>query len=229
MAWEISKDFTFSYGHRVHTRILGADQILVGSCECRHLHGHEGTVSVYMGADELDQTGQVTDIVNLRWFDKFLKDYIDHKFIIDENDPLYEFIIQEQDFVEIEVPGTDWVVGKIVDMSGYDPGDADYEYFESFFIVNFIPTAEMLAEWAWRVTQCRLIDYDVSVFKTTWRETSKHEATYVHVHQAPEPEPPTAEEIAATESMLEKRRNIWTPPTGGFDLYREHKNNGKKE
>lgn len=229
MAWEISKDFEFSYGHRVHSQILDPDLSLQGSCKCRHLHGHEGKISIFMGSYELQKTGMVMDFANLRWFDKFLKDYVDHKFIIDEHDPLYELMIMDYKLIEVRVPGTEWVVGKIIDTSDIEADDPEREYFESFFIVDFVPTSEMLAEWAWRVAQCKLIEHDISVFKTVWSETSKSQATYVHEEEPPEAAPADPEAIAAMEAEMEKMRNTWTPPTGGFDLYGANETRGKKK
>ena len=63
---------------------------------CRHLHGHQGKVIVYLKSDSL-KSGMVTDFKHLNWFKKFLDDVIDHKFIIDISDPLFSTLLPNID------------------------------------------------------------------------------------------------------------------------------------
>ena len=56
--WDISKTFEFSYGHRVYTQTLNSNYSDDLKCACRHLHGHEGKVLVYLQSDKLDATGK---------------------------------------------------------------------------------------------------------------------------------------------------------------------------
>lgn len=88
--WQISKSFDFCYGHRVWAQELNPEFSNNKKCSCRHLHGHNGTVTINLEATKLDNQGMVTDFGNLSWFKTWLKNYVDHKFILDINDPLFE-------------------------------------------------------------------------------------------------------------------------------------------
>ena len=92
MKWQISKQFDFCYGHRVWSQELNPEYSLDDCLMCRHLHGHQGKVLVHMESEKLEN-GMVTDFKHLNWFKKFLDDAIDHKFIIDINDPLFPTLL----------------------------------------------------------------------------------------------------------------------------------------
>ena len=92
MSWKIAKQFDFCYGHRVWSQKLNKEFSLDNRCVCRHLHGHQGKVIVYLEDDELVD-GMVTDFKHLNWFKKFLDDTLDHKFIIDKSDPMFNSIV----------------------------------------------------------------------------------------------------------------------------------------
>ena len=95
--WEISKEIGFDYGHRVHNQSLNKEYSVDDDCVCKHLHGHRGTLQVFLSGDELVK-GMVTDFKHLNWFQKFIDDNIDHKFIIDRNDPWFDNIINRKTF-----------------------------------------------------------------------------------------------------------------------------------
>lgn len=86
--YTIDKQFEFEYGHRVWTQTLDERFSLDNRCICRHLHGHHAIVKLHLAAKELTE-GMVTDFKHLNCFKKFLDDVLDHRFIIDENDPLF--------------------------------------------------------------------------------------------------------------------------------------------
>ena len=54
--WQIDKRIDFCYGHRVWTQKLNEAYCADGDTEmkCRHLHGHEGSVQVFLTSEELD-------------------------------------------------------------------------------------------------------------------------------------------------------------------------------
>lgn len=88
--WVIDKQFSFCYGHRVWSQKLHSDFCEKNDtqCKCRHLHGHEGLVHVFLEGETLER-GMVTDFKHLGWLKNFLDDNMDHKFIIDINDPIF--------------------------------------------------------------------------------------------------------------------------------------------
>ncbi len=96
MKWIIDKSFSFCYGHRVHNQRLDTTFTESGDAclACRHLHGHEGLVKVFLEEEgpensNIEGTGMVTDFKHLGWFKNFLDDTLDHKFIMDIKDPLF--------------------------------------------------------------------------------------------------------------------------------------------
>src|SRR5210317_2139559 len=118
MSWKISKQFNFAYGHRVYTQKLDKEFALDRQCVCRHLHGHEAEVHVHLVGDELDAQGMVTDFLHLSWLKKFFDDTVDHKFIIDRNDPLYDKIVgADTPLARVQVPGTDYYAGSVVSLA----------------------------------------------------------------------------------------------------------------
>ena len=62
MAHVIDKTFEFCYGHRVWTQKLNGEYAADLKCACRHLHGHEGKMQVFLKSPSgtLDPTGMVT-------------------------------------------------------------------------------------------------------------------------------------------------------------------------
>ena len=104
MHWKISKEFEFCYGHRVWSQTLNIDFSLDACLKCRHLHGHQGKVIVYLESNELNNS-MVTDFKHLNWFKAFLDDVLDHKFILDINDPLFSTLvpnIKKEDLIKFD-------------------------------------------------------------------------------------------------------------------------------
>ena len=56
MHWKISKEFEFCYGHRVWSQTLDTEFSLDGCLKCRHLHGHQGKILVYLSPFEIKRT-----------------------------------------------------------------------------------------------------------------------------------------------------------------------------
>lgn len=186
MSWKISKEFNFAYGHRVWVQRLQSEFALDRQCVCRHLHGHEAEVHVHLVGDELDPQGMVTDFLHLSWLKKFFDETVDHKFILDINDPLFENLVHysvrdvESLLIPVYVPETDHVAGHLLDIAniGVMPGTPEYEYYESFFIVNFIPTSENLSRWVYELVSPKMARIGVSVGEVEWWETKKSCARY---------------------------------------------------
>ena len=88
MQWIIDKQFDFCYGHRVWSQRLEVEYSLDDCLMCRHLHGHQGKIKVFLESAQL-QNGMVTDFKHLNWFKAWLDGVLDHKFILDRSDPLF--------------------------------------------------------------------------------------------------------------------------------------------
>lgn len=195
--WKIDKQFSFCYGHRVWSQQLEEEFCAKGDshCACRHLHGHEGLVHVFLEGDELTR-GMVTDFKHLGWLKNFLDDNLDHKFIIDVNDPHFARIINgttgtngdnvavlntddvgELRIVDVVIPGTDAVVGYELDVSGLEDSPAK-EFYEGFFIVNFLPTSEHLSKWIYDCAAIKMNKLGVHVAQVDWFETPKSRSSF---------------------------------------------------
>ena len=168
----ITKEFGLDYGHRVWSQTLNKDYSLDDCLVCRHLHGHRMALFVELEAQTLE-AGMVTDFKHLNWFKQWLDDVVDHKFIIDKSDPLFEHITHK-------------CVGDVVwDASGefgffeLDPKEPVVnELTESFVVVKFVPTSENLSKWFHGIVQSRMEGLGVKVSKITMMETPKSSAEY---------------------------------------------------
>ena len=170
--WEISKEFDFCYGHRVWSQSLNTEFSLDGCLMCRHLHGHQGKVIVYLKSDTLE-SGMVTDFKHLNWFKKFLDDVLDHKFIIDINDPLFKTLlpsIEKKDLISFEEGY------KRVNLSDFK--NEILELYESYIIVDFVPTSENISAWLLKIVQEKMKKIDIKVSKIEFLETPKSKSTF---------------------------------------------------
>jgi len=201
--WRIDKEFNFCYGHRVWSQKLNADYCAIGDActKCRHLHGHEGLLRVFLEAEELER-GMVTDFKHLGWLKDFIDTHLDHKFIMDLNDPWFVQILNAKQvfnragklralsatqtlntkegreiLVEsVLVPGVGQHAGytlKVDDMKG-----PEQEFYEGFFLVNFVPTSENLCKWIFEIVQGKMAQINVRVSSVEWNETPKSRSSY---------------------------------------------------
>lgn len=189
--WVIDKQFDFCYGHRVWTQKLNAEFCATGDthCACRHIHGHQGNVHVFLEGETLER-GMVTDFKHLGWLKNFLDNVIDHKFIIDKNDPMFGQLVDavykdltgksQVRFKEVIVPGTNHVAGYEVDLSDIEQltDTPDYEVLEGYFIVNYTPTSENLCKWLFDCAQVKMKDLGIKVSQIDWYETPKSRSSY---------------------------------------------------
>jgi 6-pyruvoyltetrahydropterin/6-carboxytetrahydropterin synthase len=200
MTWTIDKQFSFCYGHRVWVQKLEAEYTENGdcSCKCRHLHGHEGLAHVFLEAEQLNKQAMVTDFKHLGWLKTFIDSNLDHKFIIDKDDPYFETMVSKPFFdagseitanklyflkamcQPVYVPGTSIIAGHVIDMknSGIPEGTPEYEVFEGYFIVDFVPTSENLSKWLYDVVNFKMKKLGVKTSRVDWFETPKSRSTY---------------------------------------------------
>lgn len=202
--YEITKKFEFCYGHRVWTQQLEDGYSEDNRTVCRHLHGHEAVVEVTLRSDGLNKTGMVTDFRNLGWVKRLIDYHVDHKFILDVNDPQRDFIAQGTVSVRDNKPETitaldqtsydiipltidSHVCGYIVDIAGegipslnihVDRETPLEEIYSGLLFVDFVPTSENLAKWLYNIVDFKMKQLGVQVCSVTWNETPKSKAIY---------------------------------------------------
>lgn len=193
--WVISKTFEFDYGHRVHNQTLNQEYSLDNACVCRHLHGHRGVVHVSLVADKLTDD-MVTDFKHLNWLKQFIDHAIDHKMIMDINDPLLRVIFPLFDqcsklhwcrFAD-QIDGNGDVSNKevlhdrlytyIAKNELFDNDPVLWELYEGLVVVDFVPTSENLSKWFYDIVSFRMAKIGVTVQSITFNETPKSESIY---------------------------------------------------
>lgn len=176
MKWNISKEFDFCYGHRVWSQTLNSDFSLDSCLMCRHLHGHQGKIIVHLESEKLNN-GMVTDFKHLNWFKKFLDDTLDHKFILDFNDPLFETLLphykNKTDLISFDEGYKIFDLTKLKDAKTHL-----IEMYEGYIIVDFVPTSENLSAWLLNIVQKRMSKIDVKVSHVEFLETPKSKSTF---------------------------------------------------
>lgn len=205
--WVIDKQFSFCYSHRVWSQELKEDFCATGDnqCKCRHWHGHEGLVHVFLEGDTLER-GMVTDFKHLGWLKNFLDDQIDHKFILDRNDPYFSktlnikggvqedsngmFVaVRDEDdmnevftnlyLVPVYVPGTHHLTGYTLDVHNSKLKlTEEIEVYEGIFIVDFLPTSENLSKWVFDAVDAKMSTIGVTTTQIDWYETPKSRSSY---------------------------------------------------
>ena len=169
--WVIDKEFGFEMGHRVWAQKLTRPDLSIETeCACKHLHGHSYTIKVFLGADELDQSQMVTDFKNLNFMKQFVDDVLDHKFMIDINDPNFELITGSN------VPKTHWNFMNLNE--AYEVADTNLSlHRNSFVLVDFVPTSENICKYLKHYAQFRLGDIATVTAVELW-ETKKSHCRY---------------------------------------------------
>ncbi|WP_323591880.1 6-carboxytetrahydropterin synthase [Aliarcobacter butzleri] len=172
MKWEISKEFDFCYGHRVWSQTLNIDFSLDACLKCRHLHGHQGKVIVYLESNELNNS-MVTDFKHLNWFKAFLDDILDHKFILDINDPLFSTLvpnIKKEDLIKFDEGYFS------INLTNFK--NEELELYESYVVIDFVPTSENLSAWFLKIVQEKMNGLNIKVSKIEFLETPKSKSTF---------------------------------------------------
>ncbi len=196
--WTIKKTFEFDYGHRVHNQTLNQEYSIDNRCVCRHLHGHRGVVEVSLTANEL-KDDMVTDFKHLNWFKQFIDDAVDHKMIMDKDDPLLRVIFPLWDqcsklyrvrFVDqFNSEGKkigDEVMHDMLYISVeknelFENDPILWELYEGLVVVEFVPTSENLSKWFFNIVKLRMEPLGVKVNSLIFKETPKSESNYSQV------------------------------------------------
>jgi 6-pyruvoyltetrahydropterin/6-carboxytetrahydropterin synthase len=127
---------------------------------------------------QLDPTGMVTDFRHLEWLKKWINEHIDHQFILDRSDPLYNSMLGGEQLVPVLIPDTDKVAGYKVDLTNHKPDTPEYEYFEGFLVVDFVPTSENLSSWMADLVEAKMSKLNVTVAQIDWWETPKSRSSF---------------------------------------------------
>ncbi len=187
--WQIDKTFDFCYSHRVYVQKLNTDLCSVGdtSCACRHIHGHQGKVQVFLEGDHLDDRSMVLDFKETGFIKDFINNYLDHKFIIDRNDPMFEYLVTDlfkkttglSCLNTLPVTIAERCIGQTIHLDHVPPGSPEYEILEGYFIVDFVPTSENLSKWLHTIAQHRLKEFNIKVQRVEFWETPKSRSSYI--------------------------------------------------
>lgn len=171
MKWVIDKEFHFEMGHRVWAQQLNRPDLSIETeCACKHLHGHSYTIKVFLGANQLDHSQMVTDFKNLNFMKKFVDEVLDHKFMIDVNDPNFTLI------TGVKVPILESNFSKLTDLVGTEDADM-FLHLSSFVLVNFVPTSENICKYIKEYAQSQLGDFATVTALELW-ETKKSHCRY---------------------------------------------------
>jgi 6-pyruvoyltetrahydropterin/6-carboxytetrahydropterin synthase len=177
MRWIIDKAFDFCYGHRVWSQKLDKNFAMDECLMCRHLHGHQGRLKIFLSSERLER-GMVTDFKHLNWFKEWLDATLDHKFIIDRNDPLFFDLMRHYATPEGEMDATKFLPHP----EGYwtprlelleSAPDALIEKYEGMVIVDFVPTSEQLTAWILGIVRERMRPLNITVEAVEFWETPK--------------------------------------------------------
>lgn len=176
---EITKEFGLDYGHRVHNQTLNKEYSIDDCLVCRHLHGHRMTVFVTLKAEKLE-AGMVTDFKHMNWFKDWLDMVVDHKFIIDINDPMFERITGRVTKDVQYITDTHGYLPLMPTMMPDDPikRAQENEITESFVVVHFVPTSENISKWLYNIAKKKMLGIGIEVSKITMMETPKSKAVY---------------------------------------------------
>lgn len=168
--WTIDKEFSWEGGHRVHAQKLDRPDLSISTdCACKHLHGHSYTIKVFLGADALDGSGMVTDFKNLNFMKQFVDDVLDHKFMLDINDPNFEIITSINPVVVKDANNFDLLTDFV------ECSDENLQlHIQSFVLVNFVPTSENICKYIKLYAQSCLGDFATVTALELWETKKSH-------------------------------------------------------
>ena len=76
----------------------------------------------------------------------------------------------------MHVPGTDHLAGYTLEVEALQ--GPEREFYEGFFVVDFLPTSENLSRWLFDCVQKKMSLIDVKVRRLDWFETPRSRASY---------------------------------------------------
>jgi 6-pyruvoyltetrahydropterin/6-carboxytetrahydropterin synthase len=122
----------------------------------------------------------ITDFKHANWLKVFLDEVMDHKFLVDMDDPfLKTFLLERLDFKGPLFSHTDGNY-KIINPSAYkDNPTFEHEIYEGLVIVPFVPTAENFSKWLFNIVDEKMSAIGVTTSKVEFYETPKCKSVYV--------------------------------------------------
>lgn len=176
------KTLNFCYGHRVYSPELDIYPKENLQCKCKHLHGHEARVQIFLEFDIIN-VDTVLDCSSLDWLDQWINKFIDHRFIIDINDPLYARLINKDvEIVDVLLPDTGLFVGFVPKLDNIKKDALKDDLYGSFFIVNFIPTFENLSSWIFGIVESKMKPLNINIVRVEWQCTYNSKISYYPPH-----------------------------------------------
>ena len=187
--WTIDKQFDACFGHRVYNQSLNVEYSLDSCLACRHFHGHQAKIKLYLTSDNL-VGGMVTDFKHTNIFKKWVDDVIDHKFLIAKQDPLFsDFLshysregLMDESLFHRDFRYNYWKPNLEVLESGdieLNLKRALYEKYEGIVVVDFVPTSENLCKWWCEVAGEMLKNLpNIQVSRVEYWETPKSHCEY---------------------------------------------------
>ena len=172
----ISKEIEGDFGHRVWTQNLDEEFACTTSCKCKALHGHRfKIVPELYNEDGLQADGMVTDFSHLAAFKKWVDAVMDHKLLMDINDPalytLFPKVIVSSDANRND--STKYRKYELPDMVDGNAPLHELELYQGLTIVHFVPTAENLCKWLAINMLPQFLPKGVRVKSLTFYETPK--------------------------------------------------------
>lgn len=185
--WQISKQFDCCYGHRVWTQTLDRGYAVDELCACKHLHGHNMKLIVHLQGevnDELPSLGMVTDFKHMNWFKEFVNTVLDHRFLIDRNDPIYKTLVP---FEDDELEQQNWYgvnTHKTIKPDAILSRGLDIhhnQYYNGFVILDFVPTSENFSKWMLEIINEKMNPFGCKCVQIEFFETPKSRAIYKEI------------------------------------------------
>ena len=174
--FSIDKEFQCAYGHRIHNQKLNSLFSISGTCKCRRLHGHQMLLKIGLQADEL-HNGMVTDFNHLAWVKEIVDDVIDHRFLMDEHDPMLKMLFPEVETFRDCLVDHGWYKMFDVDRLASKLGAVDeirdivIEKCSSLVLLDFLPTSENLCKWFFDIACSKMQEFsDAEGFRVAYVE-----------------------------------------------------------
>jgi 6-pyruvoyltetrahydropterin/6-carboxytetrahydropterin synthase len=118
----------------------------------------------------------VTDFKHLNWFKQFIDDVLDHKFILDINDPLFPTLlpnIEKNELIKFDEGYS------LVNLTKFSNEEIHIkELYEGYIIVDFLPTSENLSAWFLKIVQKKMDKLGIKVSHVEFLETPKSKSTF---------------------------------------------------